>query len=289
MEIPHLSASSGKTYDQCRFKFLVEYALGLSERISFKENYAANLGSHLHEIFEKIAQGTLTKNNWLEWSRPKQPELYTLAQVKHPDCSDIATQVSDDCQRLFDCLFDRDPIFNPLEARHNILGIEYPFLGKLGNVPVKGYMDLVFELDKETLEVYDYKTGTWALSYHEAEKDLQVLMYYLAAKRDFPKYKSVLVTLDYLQRKPVTVALTDNHAKKGMRKIQGLWRKIKHDTKPYRHKEPIWVCNSFCDREKCDRYWCLFKRAGGNISKFRDNMAHEIQAEKTEEQKSTAE
>jgi predicted MPP superfamily phosphohydrolase len=107
-------------------------------------------------------------------------------------------------------------------------------------------------------------------------------MYFLAAKRDWPQYKNVLVTLDYLQRKPVTVALTDNHAKKGMRKIQGLWRKIKHDSKPYRHKDPIWVCKSFCDREKCDKYWSLFQKAGGDIDEFREYMRNEIEQEKNQ-------
>jgi hypothetical protein len=147
-------------------------------------------------------------------------------------------------------------------------------------------MDLVLKLDEETIEVYDYKTGSWTLSYKEAEKDLQVLMYFLAAKEEWPQFKNVLVTLDYLQRKPVTVALGEHHVKKAKRKIQGLWRKIKHDKKPYRHKKPIWTCKSFCDREKCDKFWALFKKAGGDIAKFREYMEYEIQEKEESKEKS---
>jgi hypothetical protein len=145
MEIKHISASSGKTYDHCRFKFLVEYALHLDERISFKENYAANLGSHMHEVFEKIARGDLPKKDWLKWSRKQQPELYKLAQEKYPDCDDIPWQVLTDCQMIFDCLFDRDPVFNPLESKLKILGIEHKFEGKIAGVPVKGFMYMIIK------------------------------------------------------------------------------------------------------------------------------------------------
>jgi ATP-dependent helicase/DNAse subunit B len=280
MEIEHLSASSGKTYDHCEFKFLVEHGFGPDLRFSFKENYAAKLGSHMHTIFEKIAKKELTAQDWIPWSKEHEPELYALAKVKHPECEDIKDQVHLDCIRLFNCLFDRDPIFNPLESGMKIIGIEKRFKEVFHGVTIKGFMDLVIELDKDTIEVYDWKTGTWALSCADAYKDLQVLMYYVAAKLLWPQYKNVLVTLDYIQRKPVTVALGDLHVKKAIRKLKALWRLIKANKKPKRHKEPIWVCNSFCDREECDRLWGAYVRCGKNLKRFREFMEAELNAEK---------
>jgi hypothetical protein len=281
MDIEHLSASSGKTYDQCEFKFLVEYGIGPDLRYSFKENYAASLGSHMHEVFEKIAKGELTPDNWLTWSKARQPKLYELAKVKYPECDCIADQVHVDCLHLFNCLFGRDPIFNPLESGIKILGVEKRFKEKVGGVTIKGFMDLVLELDEDTIEVYDYKTGTWTLSHDQACKDLQVLMYYMAAKILWPQYKNVLVTLDYIQRKPVTVALGHFHEKKAVRKLKSLWRLIKTNKKPKRHKEPIWVCNSFCDREKCDRLWRGYVRGGKSVKALRRIIKAEIGGSKT--------
>jgi len=279
MDIEHISASSGKTYDQCEFKFFLEYGLGPDMRFNFKETYAAKLGSHMHEIFEKIAKKDLTQETWEEWSKKQESSLYALAKVKYPECENIAEQVHLDCFGLFRCLFGRDPIFNPLESGIKIIGIEQRFKETFKGVVIKGFIDLVLEWDKDTIEVYDYKTGSWTLSYSDACKDLQVLMYYIAAKLLWPQYKNVLVTLDYLQRKPLTVALGELHVEKATRKLKALWRLIKANNKPKRHKEPIWICNAFCDRTKCDRLWAAYVQCGKNIKRFRKFMERELNVE----------
>ena len=278
MKIPHLSASSGKTYDHCCFKFLVEYGLHLSKRISFKESYAASLGTHMHEVFEKIAKGKLTKDNWLAWSKKKQPTLYKLAKIKYPSCEVIADQVETDCINIFNCLFERDPVFNPLESRLKIIGIEHKFKIEVEGVPIKGFIDLIIELDKDTIEVYDYKTGSWSMGYREATKDLQVLMYFVAARHLFPQYKNILVTLDYLQKKPVTVALGEPHYKQAVRRLKSLWRKIGRDENPIRHKECCWVCRSFCDRKLCDKFWAIYLQCD-DIDEFEACMEAYINGE----------
>ena len=266
MRIGHLSPSSIKCYKQCKFKWCCNYHL--KERIEFRRHYAASLGTHMHTVFEKIAREEFTKYNWLDWSLPEQPKLYDDAAVKCPHSNDIPGKVADDCKRIFNLLFDRDPIFNPLEAGNPIIkdGVEYKFEFDVPDTParIKGFIDLLVELDKDTLEVFDYKTGSYAMNYDAARKDPQVLLYYLAVRHLFPQYKHVIVTLDYLQKKPVTIPLSDNCLPGVKQSLSKYWRLIKNDNDPRRHENPdYWVCKCFCSREKCDELWKIYLSQGG--------------------------
>jgi len=251
----------------------------MQPRVDLKQTYAADLGSHMHEVFEKIAKGELTRDNWEEWSRPEQPKLHDLAAEKFPECENIPDQVMLDCRMIFDCLYKRDPIFNPLEDGCKIIGIEHKFEYDVAGVRIKGFMDLVREIDEETLEVYDYKTGKSAMGYDKARTDIQVLMYYMAARDHFPQYKYVIVTLDYLQKKPVTIPLDDKVRTKIERRLQAAWRRIKNCTSPARIKsETHWVCRCFCDRQECDRLWTIYQDVcGGDLDAFEKYLNSEIE------------
>lgn len=271
MRLEHLSASSIKSWQQCEFKWMLNYHL--KNRISLRENYAAHLGSHMHEIFEKIAKKELTKENWNEWSKQEQPKLYELAAEKYIK-EILPDKVNKDCIELFNCLFRRKPVYNPLENPFaTIIGIEKEFEFDLGITRVKGFMDLVLEIDKETIEVVDYKTGNSKLNMNAAMKDVQVLLYHLAAQYLFPAYKYVLVTLDYLRGAPVTVALQDKHDNSIRRILTSTWHQIRNCKSPDRIKDgDNWVCKYCCDRTKCDEYWNLYLKCD-NLNEFEEKLA----------------
>jgi hypothetical protein len=239
----------------------------------------------MHEVFEKIAKGELTKDDWEEWSLQEQHCLYDLAAAKFPRVKDVPTKVTADCKEIFDLLFDRDPVFNPLEAGNKIIddGIEHKFEFDVPGTParVKGFIDLLVELDEDTLEVLDWKTGSWTLSYKDARQDPQVLIYYLAARHLFPQYKFVLVTLDYLRRKPVTLPLDDKCIAGTKRSLTKYWRLIKNNNDPKRWETPIWVCDRFCDRAECDKLWDIYVSQGGleGFTEYMDAQFEEKQAQ----------
>lgn len=71
---------------------------------------------------------------------------------------------------------------------------------------IKGTIDLVTELDEDTIEVLDWKTGQrkdWATGevkdYHKLMKDTQLLLYNYAISKLFPKYKNRILTIIFLR------------------------------------------------------------------------------------------
>lgn len=290
MRLGHLSPSSIKCHKDCQFKWLCNYHL--KERIEFRRHYAASLGSHMHEVFEMIAREKLTKDNWAEWSLDKEAKLYADAAVKHPGVENIPGKVTADCKMIFDLLFNRDPIFNPLEAGNKIIGIEKKFEYDVEGTParIKGFIDLVVELDEDTIEVYDWKTGSYAMNYDTARKDPQVLLYFLSARHLFPQYKHVIVTLDYLQKKPVTIPLSDTCIPGIKQSLSKHWRLIKNNNDPRRHEKPIWVCKCFCSREKCDELWSIYQNMGGlyGFTTYMDQQYEERLAKEKAEEKEKA-
>jgi RecB family exonuclease len=224
-----------------------------------KENYAANLGTFIHTIFEKMANGELTACDWEPFAKEGVAELYNIASTKYPELNgkDLSKQVWEDVVRLVKLLTDRAPQFNPLNRK--IIGVEKAFLLDIGGgIKIKGLIDLLLEIDEETVEVHDWKTGSWTLSYREAQKDPQVRMYDLATRIELPQYKYVLVTLDYLQSRPITVALTDKHADGTRRALERYWQTIRYTDTPKRIEPANWTCQRLCDRDKCDAYWEQF-------------------------------
>jgi RecB family exonuclease len=230
----------------------LEYIL----KLKIKENYAANLGTFIHTIFEGMAKGELNAQNWIAFAQKSVHTLYDIASTKYPELSaeQIKLQVWKDIETIVNLVLNRAPQFNPLNRK--IIGIEKKFLIDIGKgIKIKGYIDLLLEIDAETVEVHDWKTGSWKLSYREAQKDPQVRIYDLATRIMLPQYKYILVTLDYVQHRPITVALTDKHADGTRRALERYWRSIHNMDTPTRIDTPNWICEKFCDRAQCNIYW----------------------------------
>jgi RecB family exonuclease len=221
-----------------------------------KENYAANLGTFVHSIFEGMALGELNAQNWPRFAKEEIDSLYSIAATKYPELSadEVKVQVWADTENLVSLVLGRAPQHNPLNRK--IIGAEKEFLLDIGGgILIKGYIDLLLEHDSETLEIHDWKTGTWTLSYREAKKDPQVRIYDLAARLMFPQYKYIFVTLDYIQRRPITVALTDKHAEGTKKALGRYWRTIHGMDMPTRIEPANWICDKLCDRTRCDELW----------------------------------
>ncbi len=168
----------------------------------------------------------------------------------------------------------------PMLNQRKILGVEAQFDIDLGmvdmhGVPIRmfGYMDLVTELDEDTVELIDHKFGAWVPSFPEFSQDLQVKMYSVAARYLYPDYKEYIMTFDYARRQPLSYAFTAEDDECTKADVIAHWENICSPQNVRRTmvqgngRDPMssWKCKVMCDADVCKREWPKFKeKFGGN-------------------------
>lgn len=158
----------------------------------------------------------------------------------------------------FDPLAIKETESGPKFVR-KIIGAEVPFDMEIEGVRTKGVIDLVTERDEETLEIIDYKTGA-PMTYDKAVVDPQVRIYGLVARKMYPKYKYIFVTLFYLKKKEVMVPLSEKHDEKTIISLKNVKEEIESNTEPS-------AVNPTKYGFPCD--WCVGK---DNCNKIRDKF-----------------
>jgi len=142
---------------------------------------------------------------------------------------------------------------------------------------VNGIIDLVLDIDEDTIEIVDYKTGRHKLSYSAAEKDIQLMLYYLAARKMYPHKKHHMVTIFYVNggKKQITLAFSEKTEQQITDRIIMLWRAIKSEKRPTRIADksngavqPNHICKYLCNWDLCQQVHPKFVEyidAGGNV------------------------
>ncbi len=140
-----------------------------------------------------------------------------------------------------------------------ILAAEQMFDLEVDGVHARGVIDLIVEIDDETVEIVDYKTGR-SMSYNAAFADAQVRIYGKVVGLLYPEYKYVMVTLWFLKKYPVTVAITPNMDALTVKSMHINDEKIRNDTDPYRNKG--WLCNYCVGYDACGELKDTFRVDG---------------------------
>lgn len=130
-------------------------------------------------------------------------------------------------------------------------------------VKLTGKIDCIFNVDENTIEIVDYKTGNKTKKYDELLKDLQARFYFLAANKLYPDKKYCLLTFDYLKKYPVTLTFDKVQNKSTSQKIIKYWDAISNTTilrrLPLNRDGSIfWYCQRMCSRELCDKVWKVY-------------------------------
>lgn len=101
-------------------------------------------------------------------------------------------------EQHFDLLIDAD------WAHYDFIGPDNQRLQ--GQYGIKGTVDLITELDSDTIEVVDWKTGQrldWATgevkTYDKLCNDVQLMLYYYALTKVYPQYKNILITIFFIR------------------------------------------------------------------------------------------
>lgn len=270
MNVEMLRASSIQTYKFCPFQYYLINYCGIESKTGQK----ASIGNAVHGVLESMARAKkigrhtqsrkyndpdylikiwsekeIKKYPYLEWSRADRK-----AVEKH-----VAHVLASD--------------YHPHKL--NVIATEKQFRLEVARSPFKdfylgGTIDLITELDKDTLEIVDWKTGRRTNWITDAVKELedfnddtQFGLYNLVLKTMFPQYKNRIFTVYYTQDGgPFTFAFSPEDEAKTWEKIRRAYHEIKADENPQRLKDDIarsdqhWKCKNVCQfgRQHMVRY-----------------------------------
>lgn len=290
MYVTYLRSSSMGTHRLCEFQYAIQYQLNDRGR----PNWRTEVGSMVHKGLELLAR---QKVAWQkdeptffdeEVGKTYDAATLTLEQAAREAFVHYSTKnlsqttwteehYEDVLQNVKNVVEHRDGLFDP--RKRNIVSPELFFDFALDDLPwsyysyrdphdgsrveghlrLKGTIDLVTEVDKDTLEYVDYKSGRmfdWA---KELDKDFdlltrdeQLLLYFVALTRLFPHYKHIIVTIIYSREQaPWTIVFDrDKDIKLALDTIRKCFERIKNTMRPKR----IWnnpekrksTCLRFC-------------------------------------------
>ncbi len=307
MKVTSLSASKIKTGKLCKFKFYLEYVLMVSMGKSFAAEQGSLVHKVLEEFGKAKRDNIINspiKKNWIdillnayqkgfakEGSKDPLQPLWQLSQkgllrkkkcneceyFKNSNCFITNLNISkfDGCPKndfdeaigLVEKVINDPGCNNPFNS--NVIDVENRFTLEVGeeNIKVNGIIDIVTQLDKDTVEIIDYKTGSFMMSQTECSKDPQLLIYHLAARKKYPNFKNILITIYYLKDKPITLAFTPKDEKGTVTAIIHNWHELKNIKIPERRCDRNdgtvnfdWKCKSLCAPEVCKKQWEIFQK-----------------------------
>lgn len=252
MKIDYLRASTIGAYEDCPFRFFIEYVLGFTGATNFK----AVLGSCSHHVLEILAKCRKTGHNKLKdkYTNPDYVTRIAYNRYKklHPEFNWTEKEYKFCRQQVDNVLQSR---FNPLTL--NVIDTEKQFQidvkrpgfgikGEPGRyMRLRGTIDLVTELDKDTIELIDYKTGerkSWKTgeekTWDEFFNDIQLRVYDVASKTIYSKYKNRILTIIYTRSGgPFSVSFDLNDAEKTLATLRRYFNTISSDDTPARLKD----------------------------------------------------
>ncbi len=272
------------------------YHLGLEDEASF----AAENGTLMHFVFEKFGEAKRDgiedapiKSYWYdEILRAYQEGLWMMSKKSLEASKSCETcefnkygtcEIADDNINNFQgcpkkdfldtvelvrkIVEDKSPS-SPLNK--NIIDVEHKFELKIKHegeeIPVIGYIDIITELDDETIEIVDWKSGKYTMSYEECSKDPQLLIYNLAVRSEFPSYKNFFITIWYLRSNAMTLSFGKEDFDSTKKALIKYWKLIKGDESPTRRCDrnngTVYfdhICKYMCKPELCKVHFENFR------------------------------
>ena len=253
MRVTSLSKSGVESYTDCPFKYYLQYMC----RISSPAGKAAALGVCFHKILELQALcHQRGKKCFVTNDLPKITRICFNRCIKENPGFTFTEEDYESCLTWVDRIArsNRGP-----DKHRKILGVEqkfryefdkpglgYKYDGKDGRLAVNGVIDLVVEIDEDTIEIINYKTGKSAKDWNtgriktldDFQKDIQLRLYNLVAKQMYPQYKYRLLTLVYIQaRKVYSVSMDLDDEIKTVDVMRRHFQTISQDNTPMRIKE----------------------------------------------------
>ncbi len=253
---PHLSASSIGDYIECG----LSYRFGKIDKIPV-DYKSDNLifGSVIHEVLGEYYTGKIMGN---------KISLKALQECFEVNWSD-STEDREDIQYSKSNTFESLMLMGKelLSAWYHglpdddfrVVGIEETFSVMIPGIPIPmiGAMDLIEE-DANTIIITDFKTSARSYSADEVDKNMQLLLYQVAAKLNGHADKDILLRLDVLvkTKKPkfeqYWTTRSDLDERRLIKKIQIVWEGIQKGI--FIPNDQSWRCKTCAFKEACDEY-----------------------------------
>lgn len=191
-----LSATRINSFLQCKQKYWFSYV----DRVEKLSNPVFALGLACHETLEKAG---------LIWQE-KGLQKFSKKQIK--DLLDYYDEMSvqEGINDQADHVLGKELVkyrLNNFALGSKIVGVEDKFgfqgsqtLTTKDGIELIGAIDKSIEIDEKTLLIVDYKTSKTVPDGGKLKSDLQLSMYNLVARKLYPQYERIILSLDMLRK-----------------------------------------------------------------------------------------
>ena len=272
MKITKCSASAIQTYEHCNFKYYMSRVLNMEDAAG----KAALQGTIVHQVFEWM--GKLKRKNKThidpEWLLERSWDMHT---AKNPHIEIRRTTSKGEAADFRKCresveVILNDDTYNPYKMENIIdserwFSVEFPGeeweTHEGEQFRTRGFIDLVRELDKETIEIIDWKTGK-RLDFYTRQpidvlqlmREIQPRLYHLASCMIYSEYKNIVITFYYTSDGgPVTISLSLEDIPHTIAAIWAFFKRVEKDTLFRRNRS--WKCRmcAYNKNDICTKVW----------------------------------
>lgn len=258
---PHLSASAIGDYIDCGLlyklgridKLLMEFR---SDSLEFgsvihrvlEEYYRMKMegeilsAKELHQIFEKY---------WREAAEGKE-------DIRYSEGKDFNTLLLEGKELLTVC-------YNKIQhdRQFKVITVEEPFSFTIEGcpVPIIGAIDLIEEDDSESLVITDWKTSSRAYSNDEVDRNFQLTLYQIAAKKNGYVDREILLKFDCLIKtktpkfEPYYTTRSETDELRAAKKIIEVWNGINKGVFIPNDGTSNWKCKGCAYKKACDDWF----------------------------------
>lgn len=257
---PHLSASSIGDYLDCGLL----YKLGRIDRFQPEGKAdALEFGTVIHVVLGELYQQKLAgiemslkdlqesfEKHWTRVAKDREDIIY--GEGKSFEVLML------EGKELLSAYWHKKP-----EDSFTIIAIEEPFSINLPgcDIPIIGAMDLVEEDDSGTLVITDFKTSGRSYSRDEVDRNFQMTLYQMAARKMGYDDREILLRFDCLikTRTPkfeqYYTIRSDMDEKRAMKKIIEVWKGISRGVFIPNDSPTNWKCKGCSFKKHCDDWF----------------------------------
>lgn len=277
MKIVQCSASAIETYRSCEFKYWLQYIIGLKS----PSGKAATLGTIVHQVAEWMARlkkrGKINVDPvWLferAWNENPHIELRKFTSrglsADYKKCQESVNKIVSGSYNPYG--------LNPVDIE-KWFEIEIP--GEewltIENKPfkVRGFIDLIHEIDKDTIEIIDFKNGIQKdfsnfedITFDNIMNKIQGRIYHLACSILYPQYKNILITFYYINHEILTFSLGDEDIVETLGILYNFFSTVKNNTLVRRNRSFRCKMCSYNKEDKCTTMWSDLNTMGEQFVK----------------------